>query len=447
MYNDLVSKKKKLAVIGLGYVGLPIALEFAKHFSVIGFDINAARVEMMQNGIDPSKELAPAAFEGTDILFTDKLDDLREANFYIIAVPTDIDSQKVPDLTPLLKASETVGKVIKKGDYIVYESTVYPGCTEEDCIPIVEKFSRKKVGLVTHDGMDDATDDKAGLTAGIDFKYGYSPERIVPGDKVRTLTKILKIVSGSDAEALEIISKVYEQIIEPGVHRAESVKVAEAAKVIENTQRDINISLMNELSIIFDKMGIDTKAVIEAAGTKWNFHKYRPGLVGGHCISVDPYYLTHKAQEIGYHPRVILSGRQINDGMGAYVADQVIKMMVRRKRHVVGSNILIMGLAFKENCPDLRNTRVIDIIKEFKKYDANVDVHDPWVDAEEAKHEYGIELTAELKQNHYDAIILAVGHQQFLEMGSEEIRKFGSDENVLYDIKSLLPKTLVDQRL
>ncbi len=439
MYTDLLSKKKKLAVIGLGYVGLPIALEFAKHFSVIGFDINATRVDMMQNGIDPSKELAPSAFEGTDILFTDKLDDLREASFYIIAVPTDIDSQKVPDLTPLLKASETVGKVIKKGDYVIYESTVYPGCTEEDCLPIIEKFSRKKVGLVTHDGLEDSVSYQDGLVAGLDFKYGYSPERIVPGDKVRTLTKILKIVSGSDQESLDEIAKVYGQIIEAGIHKAESVKVAEAAKVIENTQRDINISLMNELSIIFDKMGIDTKAVIEAAGTKWNFHKYRPGLVGGHCISVDPFYLMHKAKNLGLDPQVIAAGRRVNDYIPHFIAKRLVQTLIEAGKNPGECKVLVKGITFKEDVADIRNSKVVDLVKELMDYSLNVHIVDPWASPNEVAHEYGITLIDQ-PVGQYDAIVLAVNHKEYSSLTIEDFKKLSKGKVVLFDIKGTYDK-------
>lgn len=439
MYSDLLSKKKKLAVIGLGYVGLPIALEFAKHFSVIGFDINTARIDMMKNGIDPSKEIAPAAFEGTDILFTDKLEELSEASFYIIAVPTDIDSQKVPDLTPLIKASETVGKVIKQGDYVIYESTVYPGCTEEDCIPVVEKFSRKKVGLVTHNGDADAISDKDGLRAGIDFKFGYSPERIVPGEKVRTLTKILKIVSGSDQEALENISKVYGQIIEAGVHEAESVKVAEAAKVIENTQRDINISLMNELSIIFDKMGIDTKAVIEAAGTKWNFHKYHPGLVGGHCISVDPFYLMHKAKNLGLDPQVIAAGRRVNDYIPHFIAKRLVQALIEAGKNPGECKILVKGITFKEDVADIRNSKVVDLVKELMDYSLNVHIVDPCASPNEVAHEYGITLIDQ-PVGKYDAIVLAVNHKEYKKLTIEDYKKLSKGQVVLFDIKGSYDK-------
>src|SRR6187551_1479726 len=364
MYQDLIDKKKKLAVIGLGYVGLPIALEFAKKLSVIGFDINADRIKLMTQGIDPSQELSKEAFENCNIEFTSNLEVLKTASFYIVAVPTPVDEHNVPDLVPVKKASETVGKVIKKGDYVVFESTVYPGCTEEDCLPVIEKLS--------------------GLNNIVDFKSGYSPERINPGDKEHTLAKIIKVVSGCDKESLDVIAKVYELVVTAGVHRASTIKVAEAAKVIENTQRDLNIALMNELSIIFDKMGIDTTDVLEAAGTKWNFLKFKPGLVGGHCIGVDPYYLTHKAQMLGYQPQVILAGRRINDSMGKFIAEQTIKHMIAAGSTIRGAKVNVLGLTFKENCGDLRNSKVIDIIAELKSYGVDVCVTDPQADPEEA---------------------------------------------------------------
>ncbi|MFI5128801.1 MAG: nucleotide sugar dehydrogenase, partial [Chitinophagales bacterium] len=363
MYQELVDKKAKLALIGLGYVGLPIALEFSRKISVIGFDINAKRIEMMKNRIDPSNELVKEDFEGCDITFTNSLDVLREANFFIVAVPTPVDDHNVPDLIPVQKASETIGKVIKKGDYVVYESTVYPGCTEEDCLPIIEKLS----------GLKNITD----------FKLGYSPERINPGDKNHTLAKIIKVVSGCDAESLDQIAKVYELVVQAGVHRASCIKVAEAAKIIENTQRDLNIALMNELSIIFDKMDINTYEVLEAAGTKWNFLKFQPGLVGGHCIGVDPYYLTHKAKELGYHSEVILSGRNINDNMGKYVAKKVIQHIIKNSGDVKSSKVLIKGATFKENVSDIRNSKVSDVVKALKEFYVNVDVEDPYADSDE----------------------------------------------------------------
>ncbi|MEI6950862.1 nucleotide sugar dehydrogenase, partial [Paraflavisolibacter sp. H34] len=364
--------QEKLAVIGLGYVGLPIALEFAKKISVIGFDINAQRVELMRKGIDPSNELSSEDFENTDIVFTNSLEQLAEASFYIVAVPTPVDEHNVPDLTPVKKASQTVGKVIKKGDYVVFESTVYPGCTEEDCLPIIEKLS--------------------GLKAGEDFKIGYSPERINPGDKQHTLSSIVKVVSGCDAESLEVIAKVYELVVKAGVHRASSIKVAEAAKIIENTQRDLNIALMNELSIIFDKMGINTYEVLEAAGTKWNFLRFFPGLVGGHCIGVDPYYLTYKASELGYNSRVILAGRQINDSMAVYVARKVLRHIISSVADVKAARVLVMGATFKENVSDIRNSKVADVVRELKEFSLNVDVVDPHADSQELEHEYGFGL-------------------------------------------------------
>src|SRR5215207_9443 len=370
MYQELIQKKAKLAVIGLGYVGLPIALEFSKKICVIGFDINQKRVELMKNGIDPSKELDKEAFEGSDILFTSSLDELREARFFIVAVPTPVDEYNVPDLNPVKKASETIGKVIKKGDYVVFESTVYPGCTEEDCLPIIEELS--------------------GLKAKTDFKIGYSPERINPGDKEHSLAKIIKVVSGDNAATLDKVAALYGKVAQAGVHRAPSIKVAEAAKVIENTQRDLNIALMNELSLIFRKLGIDTLEVLQAAGTKWNFLPFRPGLVGGHCIGVDPYYLTHKAEQVGYHPQVILAGRRINDHMAVHVADEVIKLMWRKNLPVLNSKGLVLGLSFKENCPDGRNTKVVDIVRTLQGYNIQVSVFDPWIDVDEAEHEHGL---------------------------------------------------------
>lgn len=392
MYQELVEKKQKLAVIGLGYVGLPIALEFARKISVIGFDINARRIEMMQQGVDPSNELGKEAFEGCDITFTNSLDVLREAKFFIVAVPTPVDEHNVPDLTPVKKASETIGKVIKKGDYIVFESTVYPGCTEEDCLPVIEKLS--------------------GLKNRNDFKSGYSPERINPGDKKHTIRTVIKVVSGCDKESLDEIAKVYELVVDAGVHKASSIKVAEAAKIIENTQRDLNIALMNELSIIFDKMGINTYEVLEAAGTKWNFLKFSPGLVGGHCIGVDPYYLTYKASELGYNSRVILAGRYINDNMSLYVAKKVVRHIISNVSNVKSAKVLVMGATFKENVSDIRNSKVADVVKELKEFFLNVDVVDPHADNEELKHEYGFELADHL-QNDYDAVIVTVCHEPY----------------------------------
>lgn len=423
-----IQENDTLAIIGLGYVGLPLAVEFGKQKQTIGFDIDSARIKELNSGHDRTREVDAAEMaEAKNLSFTSELSDLANCKVFIVTVPTPINDHKQPDLTPLIKASEAIGSILKKDTVVIYESTVYPGATEEVCVPILERVS--------------------GLTFKKDFHAGYSPERINPGDKEHRVANIMKVTAGSSPDVAEAVDGLYRSVITAGTHLASSIKVAEAAKVIENTQRDVNIALINELALIFDLLDIDTLEVLEAAGTKWNFLNFRPGLVGGHCISVDPYYLTHKAQEIGYHPQVILSGRQINDGMGGYVAEQVIKMLTRRKRHVVDSNVLVMGLAFKENCPDLRNTRVIDIIKELKSYHANVDVHDPWVDGAEAEHEYGLTLINELKPNHYDAIILAVGHNQYMEMGAEKIRALGQDGHVLYDIKSLLPKDSVDARL
>src|SRR5882757_6865212 len=394
MYQDLLKKEKKLAVIGLGYVGLPIALEFAKKIKVIGFDINAKRVEMMRNKIDPSQELEASAFDNCDIEFTNDLDVLRQANFFIVAVPTPVDEHNVPDLVPVQRASETIGKVVKQGDYVVFESTVYPGCTEEDCLPIIEKLC----------GLNNVTD----------FKLGYSPERINPGDKTHTLSKIIKVVSGCDAESLEQIAKVYELVVDAGVHRASCIKVAEAAKIIENTQRDLNIALMNELSIIFDMMGINTFEVLEAAGTKWNFLKFQPGLVGGHCIGVDPYYLTYKANELGYDAEVILAGRNINDNMSKYVARNIVQHIIKNSGDVKSSKVLVKGATFKENVSDIRNSKVADVVKALKSFYVNVDVEDPYADSDELKHEYGFGL-AEKTDNDYDAVIIAVPHRDYLD--------------------------------
>ena len=418
----------KLAVIGLGYVGLPLAVEFAKKRSVIGFDINQSRVEELQGGRDHTLEVEPEGLKAAKyISYTADPEDLREANTFIVTVPTPIDEYKRPDLTPLLKASEMLGKVLSKGDIVIYESTVYPGATEDDCVPVLEKFS--------------------GLTFNEDFFVGYSPERINPGDKDRRVTNITKVTSGSTPEAAELIDQLYQQIITVGTHKAASIKVAEAAKVIENTQRDVNIALINELAIIFNRLGIDTQAVLAAAGTKWNFLPFRPGLVGGHCIGVDPYYLTHKAQSIGYHPEIILAGRRLNDGMGTYVVAQLIKAMTKKRIQVQESRILVMGLTFKENCPDLRNTRVVDIVNELAEYNINVDVYDPWVDPEECEREYGIKPIQTLKEGTYDGIVLAVAHEQFKAMGIDKIRAIGKDEHVLYDLKYVYDADSVDIRL
>ena len=416
MYEELVEKKKKLAVIGLGYVGLPIALEFAKKISVIGFDINSGRIEMMKNSIDPSKELESSAFAGCDIEFTNSLDKLREANFFIVAVPTPVDKHNVPDLTPVTRASETIGKVVKKGDYVIFESTVYPGCTEEDCLPIIENIS--------------------GLKGGKDFKIGYSPERINPGDKEHTLSSIIKVVSGCDEESLETIAKVYELVVAAGVHRASSIKVAEAAKIIENTQRDLNIALMNELSIIFDKMGINTFEVLAAAGTKWNFLKFQPGLVGGHCIGVDPYYLTYKSQKLGYDSQVILAGRVINDGMAAHVAKKILQHIIQNTNDVKNAKVLVMGATFKENVSDIRNSKVADVIKELKSYSLQVHVTDPHASSDELKHEYGFELTAELA-NDYEAVVVTVPHNAYLSMDDSAFASITKPHGLIADIKGL----------
>lgn len=425
IYQDLVNRNKKISIIGLGYVGLPIALEFARHFSVVGFDINEQRVALMKEGTDPSKELEASAFENTDILFTTNPEDLVDAHFHIVAVPTDINEHRVPDLTPLLKASETIGKVIKKGDYVVFESTVYPGCTEEDCLPVIMSFSEKQKREINN---------FKGLVAGEDFKYGYSPERIVPGEKVRTLTKILKIVSGNDDEALDEISKVYGHIIEAGVHKASSVKVAEAAKVIENTQRDINISLMNELSIIFDKIGIDTNEVIEAAGTKWNFHKYRPGLVGGHCISVDPFYLMHKAKQLGHDPQVIAAGRRVNDYIPHFIAKRLVQTLIEAGKNPGECKVLVQGITFKEDVADIRNSKVVDLVKELMDYSLNVHIVDPWASPNEVAHEYGITLIDE-PVGKYDAIVVAVGHEEYKKNRLKDLEQLSRDELILFDIK------------
>nr|WP_262905425.1 nucleotide sugar dehydrogenase [Hymenobacter nitidus] len=408
-----------MAVIGLGYVGLPIALEFARKLSVIGFDINAARVDLMRNNIDPSGELEAKDFDGCDITFTDSLEVLREATFFIVAVPTPIDEHAMPDLKPLLGASSSVGKVLKKGDYVVFESTVYPGCTEEDCIPVMEKLS----GLSFANG---------------DFKVGYSPERINPGDKEHTLTSIVKVVSGCDAESLDVIAKLYELVVKAGVHRASSIKVAEAAKIIENTQRDVNIALMNELSMIFDRMSINTYEVLEAAGTKWNFLKFSPGLVGGHCIGVDPYYLTYKAKELGYDAKVILSGRTTNDNMGAYIARKTVQMMIKQGKDVAKSRVLVMGATFKENVEDIRNSKVADVIQELKNFSVNVDIVDPHADSDELHHEYGFRLTPETDiRKDYDAVIVAVSHQPYLAHDEAYFESITSENPVLVDIKGL----------
>ena len=418
----------RIAIVGLGYVGLPLAVEFGKKFNCVGFDINHDRVNELKSGKDSTLEVEPELLKQADKLnYSAHTDDIKDCNVFIVTVPTPIDKYRRPDLSPLEGASRMLGKILKKNDVVIFESTVYPGASEEVCVPIMEELS--------------------GLTYNKDFFLGYSPERINPGDKEHRVTTIKKVTAGSTPEIADFVDEIYQSIITAGTHKASSIRVAEAAKVIENTQRDLNIALINELALIFNKLGIDTEEVLEAAGTKWNFLPFRPGLVGGHCISVDPYYLTHKAQEIGYNPEIILAGRRINDNMGAYVTKRIVKLMTQRRIHVVDSRILIMGLAFKENCPDLRNTRVIDIIHEFETYHANIDVYDPWVDAEEAKHEYGLDIISEPKAGIYDAIILAVGHKQFIEMGIDKIRQFGKTDNILFDVKYALPKDQVDGRL
>ncbi|TMI66214.1 MAG: nucleotide sugar dehydrogenase [Bacteroidetes bacterium] len=416
MYQELVDGKSKLAVIGLGYVGLPIALEFAKKISVIGFDISEKRIEMMRNSIDPSNELEKQAFEGCDITFTTSLDLLREAKFFIVAVPTPVDEHNVPDLTPVKKASETVGKVVKKGDYVVFESTVYPGCTEEDCLPIIEKLS----------GLKNITD----------FKLGYSPERINPGDKNHTLSSIIKVVSGCDATSLEDIAKTYELVVKAGVHRASSIKVAEAAKIIENTQRDLNIALMNELSIIFNMMGINTYEVLEAAGTKWNFLKFQPGLVGGHCIGVDPYYLTYKANELGYDAEVILAGRNINDNMAKYVAKTIVQHLIKNTDDVKKAKVLVKGATFKENVSDIRNSKVADVVKALESYYVNVEVEDPYADSDELKHEYGFGLVDKVSTD-YDAVIITVPHNDYKELGDDYFASITKPHAMIADLKGI----------
>jgi UDP-N-acetyl-D-galactosamine dehydrogenase len=418
----------RIGVVGLGYVGLPLAVEFGRHFRTVGFDIKPQRIAELRKGKDSTLETTRAELKAADRLsFTSNIKDLKSCRVFIVTVPTPIDNYKRPDLTPLVKASETVAKVLKKGDVVVYESTVYPGCTEEICVPILERDS--------------------GLVFNKDFFAGYSPERINPGDREHRLTTIRKITAGSTPEAAEFVNSVYASIITAGTHKATSIRVAEAAKVIENTQRDVNIALINELALIFNRLGIDTEEVLVAAGTKWNFLPFRPGLVGGHCIGVDPYYLTHKAQEIGYHPEMILAGRRLNDNMGLYVASEIMRLMTDRRRHVKGSRILVMGLTFKENCPDLRNSKVVDVVRELEKFGAKVDVHDPWIDTAECVHEYGIRPTRKLKPRRYDAIVLAVAHREFRALGLKKIRSYGKRNHVLYDIKYLFKGHEVDGRL
>lgn len=417
IYDQIINKEKKIAVIGLGYVGLPIALEFAKKVKVVGFDINDERVNMMKNNIDPSNELSASDFENTDILFSSNPDDLKDVSFFIIAVPTPIDESNLPDLKPLLGASKTVGKVLKKGDYVVYESTVYPGCTEEDCVPVLEKQS--------------------GLKFGEDFKVGYSPERINPGDKVHTLQTIVKVVSGSDEESLDQIAKVYELVVEAGVHRASSIKVAEAAKIIENTQRDVNIALINELSIIFNRVGINTYDVLEAAGTKWNFLNFKPGLVGGHCIGVDPYYLTHKAKKTGYHAKVINSGRYVNDSMGFYIGKQTVKKILAEGKNIMDARVLVMGATFKEDVSDIRNSKVVDVIRELESFSVNVEVVDTHASSKELQHEYGFGLV-DKPTPPYDAVVVAVNHKEYINLTEEDFKVLMPDgKGVLTDVKGI----------
>lgn len=418
----------KIAIIGLGYVGLPLAVEFGKSRSVVGFDINQARIDELSSGKDSTLEVSPEELsEAQSLSFTAEESELKDCSIFVVTVPTPINGHKQPDLTPLIKASELLGRVITPGSIVIYESTVYPGATEEDCIPVIEAGS----GLVFNE----------------DFYAGYSPERINPGDKTHRLVNIMKVTSGSTPEVADFVDQLYSSVIEAGTFKASSIRVAEAAKVIENTQRDLNIALINELAIIFNRLGIDTEEVLKAAGTKWNFLPFRPGLVGGHCIGVDPYYLTYKAQSAGYIPDIILAGRRINDGMGAFVADELVKAMLKRRIHVNESRILVMGLAFKENCPDLRNTRVLDIVSVLETYGVTVDIHDPWVDAEEAKQEYGVELVSQPHPDQYDAIIIAVAHNQFKEYGLDTLRSWGRDTHVLYDLKYLFEQSETDLRL
>ena len=418
----------KLGIVGLGYVGLPLAVEFGKRYDTVGFDINKGRIEELRNGRDNTLELDAAELAGaTRLQYSSDLADIRDCTVYIVTVPTPIDNAKRPDLTPLVKASETLGKVLKAGDIVVYESTVYPGCTEEVCVPILEKMS--------------------GLVFNRDFFAGYSPERINPGDKDHRVTSILKVTSGSTPEVADFVDRLYGSIIVAGTHKASSLKVAEAAKVIENTQRDLNIALVNDLAILFNKLGIDTLEVLQAAGTKWNFLPFRPGLVGGHCIGVDPYYLTHKAQEVGHHPDVILAGRRTNDSMGPYIASEVIRLMVRKGINPVHARILVLGLAFKENCPDLRNTRVVDILVSLRGYNAEVDIYDPWVNVGEAQHEYAITPISNPEVASYDAVIVAVGHREFVALGATGIRALCKPQAVIYDVKYVLPREAVDGRL
>lgn len=421
-------QESRLAIIGLGYVGLPLAVEFGKKYPTLGFDINQARIDELQRGEDHTLEVNPQELAEAHLLrFSNQLDDLRQANVYIVTVPTPIDQHRKPDLQPLIRASETLGKVIKAGDIVVYESTVYPGATEEDCIPVIERIS--------------------GLTYNQDFFAGYSPERINPGDKEHRVTSIKKVTSGSTPEIADFINRLYGSIITAGTYMASSIRVAEAAKVIENTQRDLNIALINELAVIFNRLDIDTEEVLLAAGTKWNFLPFRPGLVGGHCIGVDPYYLTHKAQAVGYHPEVILAGRRINDSMGKYVVSQLVKALIKKRIQVAGARVLVLGLTFKENCPDIRNTKVVDILTELQEYDIQADVWDPWVDPAEAQHEYGINPVNQPESGSYDAVILAVAHRKFRELGIEGITALAKPQHIIYDLKYVLPSDAADLRL
>ena len=426
--NTLSLETSKLAVIGLGYVGLPLAVEFGKTRSVVGFDINSSRIQALRAGHDATLEVDDEELKSaSNLSFSNELGDIADCNVFIVTVPTPIDAHKRPDLTPLIKASETIGKVLKQGDLVIYESTVYPGATEEDCVPVLASFS--------------------GLKFNQDFFAGYSPEGITPGDKTHRLTTIMKLTSGYTPDVTDFVNDLYASIVTAGTHKAPSIRVAEAAKVIENTQRDLNIALINELAVIFNRMDIDTEAVLQAAGTKWNFLPFRPGLVGGHCIGVDPYYLTHKAEATGYHPQIILAGRRLNDGMGSYVAGQMVKALLRKRIHVQGARVLVMGLTFKENCPDLRNTRVVDVISELKEYGIDVDVYDPWVDPAEAQNEYGILPITQPNKDTYDGIILAVAHQEFIELGAVGVRQLGRKDHVVYDLKYTLPADQSDLRL
>ncbi|SIS47229.1 Vi polysaccharide biosynthesis UDP-N-acetylglucosamine C-6 dehydrogenase TviB [Neptunomonas antarctica] len=425
---DFSIQDTRIAILGLGYVGLPLAAEFGKHYPTVGFDINKARLEELQAGVDSTLEVSSEELAEASLLtYSSEIDALKSCNVFIVTVPTPINEHKQPDLTPLLKASAVIGKALKQGDVVIYESTVYPGATEEDCVPVLERES--------------------GLKYNVDFFCGYSPERINPGDKEHRVTTILKVTSGSTPDVADFVDSLYRSIITAGTYKASSIKVAEAAKVIENTQRDVNIGLINELAVIFNKLGIDTEEVLKAAGTKWNFLPFRPGLVGGHCIGVDPYYLTHKAQSVGYQPEIILAGRRLNDGMGAYVVSQLVKSMLKKRIQVNGARVLVLGLTFKEDCPDLRNTKVVDIINELSDYGINVDCHDPWINVTDAEHEYGITPVSTPEQGAYDAVIIAVAHQQFKAMGAEGIRSFGKPEHVLYDLKYILPAEATDLRL